>query len=54
MPAAKKRKKKSPPRSDAKQSSRFLETAKKLEVDESGAAFARALDAVVPKPKGNE
>jgi hypothetical protein len=37
---------------DPVQSARFLEMAKKLEVDESGEAFERALDVVVPKPKG--
>jgi hypothetical protein len=36
---------------DPAQSARFLEIAKKLEVDESGEAFERALDAVVPKKK---
>jgi hypothetical protein len=39
------------PTSDPVQSARFLEMAKKLEVDESGAAFERAMDAIVPRKK---
>lgn len=35
---------------DAKQSQRFVETAKKLDVDESGEAFSRTFKSVV-KPK---
>lgn len=48
-------KKKSKPRTrtkDPAQSARFLEMAKKLEVDESGEAFGKALDVLAPKPKG--
>ena len=37
--------------SQAKQSQRFVETARALEVDESGKAFERALGAVLSKPK---
>lgn len=36
---------------DAKQSKRFVDTARELEVDESGKAFERALGAVLPTPK---
>jgi hypothetical protein len=44
--------KKRPPKiEDAKQSSRFLETANSLHVDKTGAAFERALDVVVPRRK---
>ena len=46
-----KRKQKSIPTTDPGQSARFLETAKKLEDDESGAAFERAMDVIAPKPK---
>jgi hypothetical protein len=35
---------------DPGQSARFLEMAKKLEADESGEAFERAMDVVAPKP----
>ena len=31
------------------QSERFIETARKLSADESGAAFGRAMDLLVPK-----
>ena len=53
MPAKSKKpkRKKPPPTTDAKQSSRFLAMAKKLEVDESGEAFLRVFDAVAKKPK---
>jgi len=37
--------------SQAKQSQRFVETARALEVDESGKAFERALGAILPKSK---
>jgi hypothetical protein len=37
---------------DPAQSARFLETAKQIEADESGEAFAKALDVLAPKPKG--
>ena len=55
--AAKQKSKSKKPRkrirtTDPAQSARFLEMAKKLEVDESGEAFSRALDAVIPKKKG--
>jgi hypothetical protein len=55
MPASKpNRKKKRSKRTrmtDPAQYARFLEMAKKLETDESGAAFERALEAVVRKKK---
>jgi len=35
--------------SKKKQSERFIETARKLSSDESGADFARAMDLLVPK-----
>jgi hypothetical protein len=48
-----KSKKKSKPirTKDPAQSARFLETAKTLEVDESGKAFDRAMDTIVPTPR---
>jgi hypothetical protein len=48
-----KSKKKSKPilTKDPAQSARFLEAARNLEVDESGKAFDRAMDTLVPKPK---
>jgi len=36
---------------DPAQSARFLEMARRLEVDDSLAAFDRAMDAIVPKKK---
>ena len=56
MPASKpnrkkKRSQKRTPTTDPAQYARFLEMAKKLETDESGAAFEKALDAVVRKKK---
>lgn len=36
---------------DPAQSARFLETAKKLEADESGESFERAMDVLAPKNK---
>jgi hypothetical protein len=54
MPAAKKKRKKAVQRTDPKQSSRFLETAKKLEVDESGEAFERAVAAVTKTPASQQ
>ncbi len=36
---------------DPKQSQRFFETAKTLEVDESGKAFGRAFKKVIPKAR---
>jgi hypothetical protein len=47
----KKRSQKRTQTTDPVQYARFLEMAKKLEADESGAAFERALDAVVRKKK---
>ena len=44
----KKRKRRTEPNNKA-QSERFIRAAKALGVDESGEAFERALDAVVPK-----
>lgn len=52
MPAKRKpsaKKKRKARTKDPAQSARFLEMAKKLEADESGAAFERALDVVAPK-----
>jgi len=46
-----KKKSKAIPTKDPAQSARFLETAKSLDVDETGKAFDRALDKLVPKPK---
>jgi hypothetical protein len=49
----KRRKRKPPKRDNPAQSRKFIEAAKKLGVDESGEAFNRALDKLVPKkPKG--
>ena len=39
-----------PPPDDAAQAARFIEAAKAAEVDKTGKAFARALDAIVPVP----
>jgi hypothetical protein len=36
---------------DKEQSARFIETARELEVDESGGAFERSLDRVLPRPR---
>jgi len=47
----KKRSQKRTRTTDPAQYARFLEMAKKLETDDSGAAFERALDAVVRKKK---
>lgn len=47
----KKRSQKRTPTTDPGQYARFLEMAKKLEADESGAAFERAFDAVVKKKR---
>ena len=49
--------KQKPKPDDPKQSERFVETAHKLEVDESGKSFERALRKVAPKkeqPKRTE
>lgn len=35
----------------AKQSQRFVETARALETDESGRAFEQAMDTLLPNPK---
>jgi hypothetical protein len=43
--------KKAKPLSQKEQSERFKETARRLEVDESGGAFERAMKRVLP-PKG--
>ncbi len=42
---------KKPPPDNPDQSKRFVDTAKALDVDESGKAFARAFKVVVPKKK---
>ena len=34
----------------AKQSSRFIETARELGIDETGRSFARAVDVLLPSP----
>lgn len=49
---SKKRKRKNIPTTDPAQSARFLEAAKKLEVDETGEAFERALDSLVKPGAG--
>jgi hypothetical protein len=46
---AKKKRSRGTRTTDPAQYARFLETAKKLGADESGAAFERALDAILPK-----
>ena len=46
----KKRKPKTEPDNPA-QSARFIESAKKLGVDETGGWFKRALDAIIPKKR---
>lgn len=51
-PKQKKKRSRSTRTTDPAQSARFLETAKKLEADESGEAFSRAVDVLIPKPKG--
>jgi hypothetical protein len=38
-----------PPPDDPKQSARFVETAKKLDVESGGKAFARVFKKIVPK-----
>ena len=41
-------------RTDPKQSARFIKAAKELGLDQSGEAFERAMDQIVPKkPKGS-
>ena len=42
-------KKPKPPPDDPEQSARFVETAKEVEADKSGAAFGRAFKKVLPK-----
>jgi hypothetical protein len=49
-----KQKRKRTPTTDPAQSARFLETAKNLGVDESGGAFEKALDVLVPKQRGKK
>lgn len=54
MPAKPKlvtRKKRKVRTKDPAQSARFLEMAKKLEADETGSAFDRAMDVLAPRPK---
>jgi hypothetical protein len=46
--SAKRKKKPPPPLEDAEQFQRFVETAKKLGVDESGDSFERAFKKIVP------
>jgi hypothetical protein len=45
----KKRKRKKPELENPAQSARFIEAAKALGVEENGAAFERAMDALLPK-----
>jgi hypothetical protein len=47
----KKRSRKRTPTSNPEQYARFLEMAKKLDADESGVAFERALGALLPPKK---
>jgi hypothetical protein len=42
-------KRKSPRNTDKEQSERFIETARKLEADESGKRFERAFKRILPK-----
>lgn len=48
MPS-KKNPKPNPKPDDPEQSKRFVETAREIEADESGEAFRRALDKIVPQ-----
>ena len=48
-----KRRKRKPKRDDPKQCRKFIEAAKKLGVDQSGEAFSKALDKIVPKKGKN-
>jgi hypothetical protein len=47
-----KKKKAKPKLTDKKQSERFIETARGLDVDKSGEAFEQALKKLVPSRKG--
>jgi len=49
MPKSNKQSKRKPKPDDKKQSQRFVETARKLEVDESGKKFNRAIDIIRKK-----
>jgi hypothetical protein len=46
-----KKRKRKRPTEDKAQSARFIETAKRLQADEDGGAFERALDIFAPKRK---
>jgi hypothetical protein len=50
-PSRKKKRSRNTRTTDPAQSARFLEMAKKLEVDESGEAFRRAVDTLIPSKK---
>jgi hypothetical protein len=52
-PKPKSRKQKTEP-DDPVQSARFIESAKALGVDETGAAFKRALDTLLPKKRAKK
>lgn len=54
--SAKPRKRKQTPKpDDPAQSARFIEAARELGIDESGAAFERAVDSLLPKkPAGKK
>jgi hypothetical protein len=45
-------KKKAPKQSQKEQSERFIEAARLLEADESGASFSRAVDKIIPQRRG--
>jgi hypothetical protein len=47
--STKRKKKRSTRTTDPAQSARFLEMAKKMEVDETGEQFAKAMEVLVPK-----
>jgi len=49
--AVKRKQKQSPKKTDKAQYARFVETARKLEVDESEESFERAFTAIVPQRK---
>lgn len=52
---AKPKRKPKPKLTDKEQSERFIETARRLEVDETGADFERAIDKIIPsKRKSSE
>ena len=46
-----KKRKRKRPTEDKAQSERFIAEAKRLQADEGGAAFERAMDIFAPKPK---